>query len=256
MKRIRMLFLPVLAGMLLTACAGEKRPDDGEGDSFRIAMSKGKAYLERGVPVMALPALRRARELQPDHPDVLLMLGMAYDQANRPVQALEVLEHAQRLQPENGRINNNLGVALMRMERWGEAVAAFETAARDVNFPTPEEIHFNLALVRKQQGRQREMLAALETALKVSPAYAPALLELAIHHRLMGRPDLEQADLRRLLAENPGHGAALEMLIDSLLKAGKSAEAREYLRGARDAQPGGETARWATEKLAILEKVP
>ncbi|MBF0271208.1 MAG: tetratricopeptide repeat protein [Magnetococcales bacterium] len=255
--RLRTVSAALLCGVWLVAgCGGGPQPGTGEGESFPIALKKGRAYLERGVPEMALPALRRARELRPDDADVLLLLGMAYDQSGRPVQALEALEAARRIRPGDGRIHNNLGVALMRLDRLDEARESFQMALSDLQFPTPEEVHFNLALLYKRQGSPRAMENALEQGLRVKPGYVPALLELAEHHRAMGRLDLEQKRLLRVLEEAPAHRMAMERMVGSLEQEGRAMETVEWLRKIRALDPSGRAGRRATEKLTILERNP
>lgn len=256
MKQSFIIILALVVASMLTACAGGVDSKVGEGDSFAIAKKKGQAYLDRGTPTMALPSLRRARELEPNDPDVLLMLGMAYDQSDRPVQALEVLEKAQQIQPEEGRINNNLGVALMRLDRLEEARHHFEIALRDVNFPVPEEVYFNLSLLHKGQGRSREQISALEKAIQTRPGFVPALLELVVINREMGRLDKEQQQLRQVLVERPNDPVIMEMLADSYVLNGKRLEAREWLLKIRSLDSGSPVAVRAMEKLKNLEKVP
>ncbi|MBF0342515.1 MAG: tetratricopeptide repeat protein, partial [Magnetococcales bacterium] len=222
-----------LVGVVVAGCAGGPERGADEGESFPIALKKGRAYLERGVPEMALPALRRARELRPDDADVLLLLGMAYDQSDRPVQAVEVLEQARRIRPGDGRIQNNLGVACLRLDRLEDARVAFDAALGDGNLATPEEVHFNRGLLFRRLGALRDMETALEQALRARPGYVPALLEMAAYHREMGRLDLEQKRLRRVLEEMPSHLTAMERLAGSLEQESRFAEVREWLKKIR-----------------------
>ncbi|MBF0213366.1 MAG: tetratricopeptide repeat protein [Magnetococcales bacterium] len=255
MPRPWSLGMVVLLGVL-AGCAGGPDPGNGEGESFPISLKKGRAYLERGVPDMALPALRRARTLRPDDAEVLLLLGMAYDQSGRPVQSLEALEEARRLRPGDGRILNNLGVALMRLDRLDEAREVFREALADGQFPTPEEVHYNLALLHRRQGSLRAMEQALEQALRIKPGHVPTLMELAEQHRALGRLDLEQKRLRRVLEEVPTHLTALERLVASLEQEGKTRESVEWLRKIRALDSSGRAGRRAMEKLMILERDP
>ncbi|MBF0438718.1 MAG: tetratricopeptide repeat protein [Magnetococcales bacterium] len=256
MKVLSFVMSMLLSAWMLTGCTTGSEINSGEGESFVVAKRKGEAYLERGSPDQALPALRRARELQPDDVEVLLLLGMAYDQSDRPLQAVETLEKAHQLRPDDGKINNNLGVARMRMDRLEAALGNFETALKDASFSTPEEIYYNLALLYKRLGRQREMESTLEKALTVKPGFVPALLELAGFHRDMGRADLELIRLRQILVASPGFVEAMERLADLYLSMKKNREARELLQKISSQDSGGPSAQRAKEKLAILDKMP
>ncbi|TDD31130.1 hypothetical protein E1287_27575 [Actinomadura sp. KC06] len=52
----------------------------------------GYACIERGVPFLAIPALRRALELMPDEPVLLMELVSALERENRHAEAVAVLE--------------------------------------------------------------------------------------------------------------------------------------------------------------------
>ncbi len=251
-----------LVGLLLMvwmvpACSGGPEPESvSGGDSLQIAKKKGQAYFERGVPTMALPALQRARQLAPDDADVLLMLGMSYDQLNRPTQALEALQKAYALRPTDGKINNNLGVALMRLDRLDDVLGYFKVALADVNYTTPEDVYFNIALLHKRQGEQREMITALEQSLRVKPEFVPALMELAVFSQQMGRLDQEQDYLRQILAVEPGYGIAMELLAQSYIKTHHIREARMVLQKMRALAPESHGVQRIEEKLGILEREP
>lgn len=260
---------------ILSACAGTERLSEGQ--AFQLLFDKGRAYLERGNPQMALPALRRANTLQPGNAALLSMLGLAYDQVGRPVQALEALEEAHRLQPDTGmgHLNNNLGVARLRAhtacvaERkklchtlLDQAEEAFEAALQDASMRVPEEVWLNRALLYKRRGYLRQMVAALKYALKIKSDYLPARLELAKYYRTMRRPDLEKRHLRKALANNPENLSVLEALIDVLWLSRSSfnqeeevlGEVRTLLSRVLSLAPGTKAAQRASQRLLLLDE--
>ena len=252
--RSRTWLLPALFGLLalLAGCAGT--PEEGPDlERYETLMSKGRAYMKRGNARMALPSLMEARRIKADDVELFALLGVAFDRMGRPVQSLEALEQAQRLQPDNGGIRNNLGVALMRQDRLDEAEKQFQAALADKSFPTPEEIHFNMALLHKRRGRIREMQATLEQALRVNANFQPARLELADHFRDLGQHAAEQEQLRKALMVDEKNLDLMERLALSYLKSGNRAQALPVLKRVLTlAPPGTDTSRRVNRQLATL----
>ncbi|MEO5354718.1 MAG: tetratricopeptide repeat protein [Magnetococcus sp. XQGC-1] len=269
----------LLLSLLLEGCAGGR---GGDAQEFQTLFDKGRAYLERGNAQMALPPLQQANLLQPGNPDLLRLLGLAYDQVERPVQALESLEEARRLRPGDEELNNNLGVARLRVyalscpdresaacqKLLDQAEEAFQAALRVTPLRGSEGVWFNLALLHKQRGQWRQMLAALEKSLEISGQYLPARLELAEYYREMRLFDLERQQLRSALAAHPDHVVVLERLVDALLgtkeaglsgarpdfSPGEVAEIRLLLSRILSLAPGTEAAQRASQRIILLDK--
>ncbi|MEO5339035.1 MAG: hypothetical protein H7837_00760 [Magnetococcus sp. MYC-9] len=271
-------------GLLLAACAGGRGEDPQE---FQMLFDKGRAYLERGNPRMALPALQQANRLRPGNAELLTRLGLAYDQSGLPLQAMESLEEAQRLRPEDVQVNNNLGVARLRVHAAScgdlqekscqrlldQAEEALQTAIRVASASSTapavplEGLWFNLALLYKQRGQEAPMVAALESSLAVSSHHLPARLELADHYRSQARTDLERQQLRSALAAFPDHVVLLERLVDSFLGGrsppaagsvatlapGERTEVRALLSRILALAPGTEAAHRASQRILLLD---
>ena len=250
MRNLRLIGQTLLVLLLLSACAGLQKEDEGR---YQLLLNKGRAYLERGNSRMALPSLREARKLRPDDVELLLLLGLTYDREGRPVQALAVLEHAHTLRPKEGRINNNLGVARMRMGFLKQARVAFEAALQDADPARPEETYMNLGLLHKRQGRTQEMIAVLKQAVSINPRYLPAHLELADIYQAMGRGEQERKHLQAVLRVQPTAVSILERLANAHRAAGEKEAARVLWQRIEKVAPGTPLAQRAAKKRILLE---
>ncbi|MBF0162191.1 MAG: tetratricopeptide repeat protein [Magnetococcales bacterium] len=279
---------PVVLGCALLLGCTTGPGLEKEEQEFQTLFDKGKAYLERGNPQMALPALQQANRLQPGNVALLARLGLAYDQVGRPLQALESLEEAHRLRPDDSGLNNNLGVARLRVytlscaetpESSGcpalleQAERALQAALQGATQGGRQEegvadIWFNLALLYKQRGQEPPMVTALEKALEINGHHLPARLELAEHHHGKRHFDLEKQQLRHALAAHPDQVAVMERLADALfalrpgaaadpatsLTPGELTELRTLLSRIVTLAAGTEASQRASQRILLLDK--
>ena len=150
--------------------------------------NEAAAYLRQGKPEKALPLLRRAIELDPDEPNVLLNLGGTYVLLGRHEEAVAVLTRATEVAPDEEMIWANLGAALLRLpaERQPEdelrAIAAFERALA-INSRAPHAA-YNLGLIFRDRGEWKEAARCFRLALAADPEDkdAKSLLRQAEEH--------------------------------------------------------------------------
>jgi Flp pilus assembly protein TadD len=88
------------------------------------------ALKDAGATSEALAEIRRALELDPGHVASGSLLGLLLVQAGRPAEAIPHLAHYTERRPDDPRGFNNLGVALAKAGRRSEARAAFQQALR------------------------------------------------------------------------------------------------------------------------------
>ncbi len=91
---------------------------------------------------------------------------------HRPEVAEPWLREAITRDPNVAGVHEQLGLALMLRDRAGEAVDAFETAAR--LDPSNPRIFYNLAVARVSLGQRDEARAAVAKAILIDPVYAAA----------------------------------------------------------------------------------
>jgi Flp pilus assembly protein TadD len=110
-------------------------PDDSPADSPGEAPLDAAAWSEEGIQFCrkarwkdAIEPLRRAVELEPEHPTAHFYLGEAYNHTDELPAALAAFEAAVRANPTFWRAFKGIGIVLDRMRRPQEASAAYQRA--------------------------------------------------------------------------------------------------------------------------------
>ena len=144
----------------------------------------------------------------------------------------------------------NLGVVQRRIGRFEAALASYEQAiARGIR--GPEEVLLNRAFIYSEYLRQDETAAReLTEALRVNPAYVPALLNLAKLHEDCGEREPARALYERALTLDPHCALALARLANLLARDAHDDSFIERLRGAI-ARPGAPAAERAELGFAL-----
>ena len=126
----------------------------------------GRALYELKSLQDALPYFRRAAELAPSDPSVLLNLGALLYELNQR-EAETVLRRTLELDPDNIGALVNLGAVQYRL---GQLAAASETARRVLALsPEQPDAHGNLAGVLREQGEIATAIAHYRRALAAKP---------------------------------------------------------------------------------------
>jgi tetratricopeptide (TPR) repeat protein len=127
--------------------------------------------------------------------------GERYDHRPSFEIALSNYQRARDVEPEQPDIWNSIGVVQARLGRRDEAIAAFETALRFD--PRHAEAARNLGSVLAAVGRRDEAIAAYERALAAAPAMIEAREDLAVLLARAGRFTEAEAQLREAIARGP-----------------------------------------------------
>ena len=90
-----------------------------------IYFSAGK----KGSP--ALELLRKAHQVEPENPTILLNLATVTAHEQSPQEALEVLQEAERLNPQLPDLRYNKAHLLARLERWEDALKEINHELKD-----------------------------------------------------------------------------------------------------------------------------
>jgi predicted Zn-dependent protease len=81
--------------------------------TFEELFETGTQLLHTGQADEALPLLRKAYELRPDHPDTAINLSGAYILTKRFKKAVPLLETLSEQDPDNPMVWTNLGAAYL-----------------------------------------------------------------------------------------------------------------------------------------------
>jgi tetratricopeptide (TPR) repeat protein len=154
----------------------------GGEQQFRRQLREGTRLLQQGKAGEALPLLKRAHDLRPEHAEAALNLGGAYLMAGRHREAVPVLEQAVERQPDHPRLWISLGAAYL-----GNPILASDE-------------------------QQRKALAAFQRALEIDPFAPSAAYNIGLIHRDRGERDLAIAAFRRAAKSDPGDQDARRIL--------------------------------------------
>jgi tetratricopeptide (TPR) repeat protein len=145
-------------------------------------------------------------------PEELLRAAAAHRQAGRVNEAIEAYRKLLKLRPNLPDTWYNLGLMLRRASQPDAALAAYGQAlVRGVK--QPEEVRLNRAVILADDLRRDEdAQAELAAALKLNPAYVPALLNLGNLHEDNGRRADAADAYRKALDSDPRNATALARL--------------------------------------------
>jgi arylsulfatase A-like enzyme/Flp pilus assembly protein TadD len=172
----------------------------------------------------ALAELRRARELAPETAEYRINLGASFSELGSQEEARQMFQSAIEIDPAAGNFEmarlfaatgnssaalkhylltlqsdpnwiplySEVSLLLARQKRFDEAVAY---ALRAVDFsPKDANLHYNLGVMKMQQGKFAEAIGPLEEALRLNAGHQKAAGQLArakeAMHRRPGGPDL------------------------------------------------------------------
>ena len=137
--------------------------------------------------------------------------------------ALSLYQRARDIEPEQPDVWNSIGVVQARLGRRDEAIAAFESALRFD--PRHAEAARNLGSVLAAVGRQADAIAAYERALAASPAMVETREDFAVLLAKAGRLADAEAQNREVIARSPGSLRAHAQLGSVLAGQGRWSEA-------------------------------
>jgi tetratricopeptide (TPR) repeat protein len=141
---------------------------------FEQLFENGTRLLHRGQADEALPLLKKAYELRPDHADAAINLSGAYILTKRFRKAIPVLEALSEQEPDNPMVWTNLGAAylgnpvLAQDEHHVRAIAAFEQALRID--PIAPNVAYNIGLIYRDRKELDIAIYWFRQAIRANPA--------------------------------------------------------------------------------------
>ncbi len=115
-------------------------------------------------PVAAFPLYKKALDLVPADPGVLLACGNFLASVGNLERAAILIGHAVDRAPDSAPLLNSLGATLRQLEREDDAITCFERAlAADPHYGGA---YLNLALALQPRGKEGEIIARLEAELQ------------------------------------------------------------------------------------------
>jgi tetratricopeptide (TPR) repeat protein/peroxiredoxin len=158
----------------------------------------------------AVAYFQEALRLSPDHPIALNNLANAYRQQKQWDQAKKTYEHAIAINPNDADANYGLGMVYAQQDDTARAFALLQQALKArPNYP---EALNNLGILYLRTKRRDEAVASFEQSIQTAPDFDQPYLNLARVHLIEGNKEAARAILEKLLARNPKHPTAQQML--------------------------------------------
>jgi tetratricopeptide (TPR) repeat protein len=139
-----------------------------------------------------------------------------------------------------------LGLAAQRRLRSGDAEGAYPilVRARELDGRNADVLN-DLGLCMMQTGRARESLSLFDAALRQMPGSVKFFFNKALAYEILGELDHERRALERVIAADPNHVPALNLLAFLAADRNDAATARAYAVRALGISPGETLARLA-----------
>lgn len=181
-------------------------------DAFALWSILGVSLAQAGDAAPAEAALRRARSLNRNSPDVHNNLGNVLKDQGKVGDAQESYRRALQIWPDYAEAHNNLGNTLKDTGNLDGAAQSYRRAIRAK--PDYAEAHVNLGTVLQQRGDLAEAVATYRTALQLAPESAVAHNNLG--NALSGQGKFEEAasSYRHALEINPDYADCYRHLGD------------------------------------------
>jgi type IV pilus assembly protein PilF len=165
--------------LALAGCAGGSERAKKKDDASNYNMQLGMAYLNQGDLGLAKEKLDRAVRENPGDPNVHSAMAMLQDRLGHPDQADKEFKTALNLGPRSPDVLNNYAVYLCRSGRVDEGVKAFEEAAHNALYRTPEAAYTNAGVCLRGAKRDTQAAMSFQRALRIKPNFAEAAYQLA-----------------------------------------------------------------------------
>jgi Flp pilus assembly protein TadD len=231
-------------------------PDDPD---FHFIL--GRALIEAGRLVEAVPALRKAAALHPEAAEYRLSLGHALWRAGRFDQAADAFAEAARLQPAEAAAWSGMGAARLAADGIAEALTAIEEALRLDESLTDAASNRGIALWRHGDGRAA--LEAFEAATRLDPELVFAHRNLGLALLALNRVEEALSSLNTAWQYAPQDAAIHVDLAEALFRLGRDQEAHAAFHDAieispscLDGRPAARAALLALEAASLREELP
>jgi len=142
-------------------------------------MQLGLAYMNQGDLALAKEKLERAVVENSGDANVHSAMAELQERLGHPEKADSEFKTALRLAPHEPALLNNYAIYLCRTGRTDEGVKAFDTAAHDPLYRTPEVAYTNAGVCLHGAKRDTQAAMSFQRALQIRPNFAEAAYQLA-----------------------------------------------------------------------------
>lgn len=222
----------------LTACTGTSSQRATQPErAAEINLELGIDYMRRGDLAQAKEKIDRSLDQNPRNADAQSFAGMLYDRLGEAGKADSHYERAVSLAPENPEILNNYAVYLCRKNRFERGEKLALKAAGNPLYRTPEVAYLNAGNCALNAGDIDRAGENYRRALKVSPRFGQALLQMADLEFRQDNYVSARAFLTRYLEVGRTDPTTLWLGVRIERGLGNDAEAQHYARRLKSEYP-------------------
>ncbi|MGO9274946.1 MAG: tetratricopeptide repeat protein [Terriglobia bacterium] len=185
---------------------------------------------QQGNTEKALAYLLKAKQLEPENPEILFDFGKICLKRDLIEDALSALGKAASLKPDDDRYVYLFGSANVARQNLPKAASIFEGLLQ--KHPRDPVLAYAVGTVYYLQGKYTEAEAALKRSLEEQPDQVAAPYYLSLTYSHLGQNREAEALLRGLVKSHPQYAPSYVKLGTILAAAHQYAEAEEYLERA------------------------
>jgi Tfp pilus assembly protein PilF len=207
------------------AIVGEKAAATVHPDTT-VLTDLGSAYLKQGRVGDAKRVLAEALAINPDLPDVAVLLGLVSMREEDSVAAEAFYRRAIKIKPDFAEPHNNLAGILGRQGRYAESAFHFQKAI-EAN-PLDAQVHRNYGALLANAGTLDKALLEMKEAVRLDPKSTELHIDFGDVLARSGDTAHAEQEYRAALAQDGQNGEANLRLADILAGKGQIREARQY----------------------------
>ncbi|MBN3038084.1 MAG: tetratricopeptide repeat protein [Candidatus Omnitrophica bacterium] len=145
-------------------------------DSARVYSELGLAYDDIGKPDKAIPAYKKAIEIDPGYERPHTYLGLAYRESGREKESLAAFKKAIELDPRRADVHINLGNLYVSLKQYKAAIGEYQKAI-ELN-PDIAESHYDSGVAYEAMGEYQKASEYYREAIELDHTYMKAYFNL------------------------------------------------------------------------------
>ncbi len=177
MKNVKTAIVLLALVFFAVSCAAPlaKRKEDSD-----VHYQLGKVHLNDRNYSEALKEFTTAIEKYPDEPSYHNGLGLAYFARSMNKEAIEQFKEAVRLDSKFSDGYLHLSAVYLSEKRWDDAIAAADSAVKNIFYRTPELAHLNRGLAFYNKGDYRNAFESFKKAVELNANFTPAYYNMGL----------------------------------------------------------------------------
>lgn len=232
-RRLTLIALALLAGLLLGGCASLRSSEDGDTLAGKespadLYVAMAQEYYRRGQMDAALQRAEHAVKVDGKNARARYMLAFLYQRLGETERADKQFREAVNLDPKNPDIRNAWGTFFCAQKRYSEADEQFNKALENPLYATPEVALTNAGICARQAGDRARAQGYFSRASSANARFGPALFESARLSYEQGDHTAAKGYIDRYFEVAPMEPAALLLAVRVERQLGNKKRAATY----------------------------